>query len=136
MLKNVCEGYESVCVPSTSAGTANEWKYKFARSAIVAHLLSTGAKDGTVVSFEGHEDARFKRYLAKTRPYFAVAHDGMDIVNSENIAAEDKESLWAVLLINLKRWLDLGLNVVIINDIIFRNSKVRSLGHYLNSLDH
>lgn len=136
MLKNVCEEYESVCVPPTSMGTANEWKYKFARSAVVAHLLSVGAQDGTVVSFEGHEDARFKRYLAKKRPYFAVAHDGMDIVDSEHIAAEDKESLWAVLLINLKKWLDLGLNVVIINDIVFRNSKVRSLGYYLNSLNH
>lgn len=125
-----------MCVPSTSVGTANEWKYKFARSAIVAHLLSVGAQDGTVVSFEGHEDARFKRYLAKKRPYFAVAHDGMDIINSEHIAAEDKESLRAALLINLKKWLDLGFNVAIMNDIVFKDSKVRFLGYYLNSLNH
>lgn len=134
MLNDVREEYESVCVPSTSVGTSNEWKYTFARSAIVAHLLSVGAQDGAVVNFKGHEDAKFKRYLAKTRPYFAVAHDGMDIIDSEHVASEDKESLREPLLVNLKKWLDLGFNVVIINDILFSDSKVRSLGYYVNSL--
>lgn len=126
ILKVVCEDYESVCVPAISMGTSNEWKYRFARSAIVAHLLAVGAQDGAVVSFKSHEDIGFKQYLAKTRPYFAVAHDGADIIDSEHIAAEDKESLRAALLENLKKWIDLGFNVVIINDIVFRDRKVCS----------
>lgn len=124
MLKFAHKDHESVCVPAISTGTPNEWKYKFARSAIVAHLLSTGTQDGAVVSFKSHEDVGFKQYLAKKRPYFAVAHDGIDIVESEHIAAKDKESLRAALLGNLKKWMDLGFNVVIINEIYLRESKV------------
>lgn len=122
-----CEACESACVPSTATGARNTWKYKFAREAIKAHLLNVGRADGSVTSFKSVEDIEFQRYLARTRPYFVVAHDGGDIMDSEDVVEEDRLSKRAPLLENVKKWLDMGFNVVLTNDVAFLDSKVGSL---------
>lgn len=121
---NACEGCESLCIPSTAIGARNAWKYKFAREAIVAHLLNMGAADGSVASFKSRKDVEFQRYMGRTRPYFVVAHDGADIIDSEDVAVEDKETARAPLLDNVKQWMALGLNVVLVNLVVFMDSKV------------
>lgn len=106
---------EQICVPSTPAGMKNAWKYRFARSVTVEHLMSVGSEQGLVSKFRDVKDMRFQRYLDDKRPYFVMCHDGAE-------AKDAREPL----LESLKKFIDIGQNVVLINECEFINGKIFS----------
>ncbi|KAH0606177.1 uncharacterized protein H6S33_003838 [Morchella sextelata] len=103
---------EKLCIPPTPTGAKNEWKYRFARSAIVEHLMGV---EGLVSKFKSIDDMGFRRYLDDKRPYFVMAHDG-----------GDSEDTRRPLLESLKKLIDIGQNVALINECEFVDSKIFS----------
>jgi hypothetical protein len=69
--------------------------------------------EGLVSKFKSIDDMGFRRYLDDKRPYFVMAHDG-----------GDSEDTRRPLLESLKKLIDIGQNVALINECEFVDSKV------------
>lgn len=69
--------------------------------------------EGLVSKFKDVEDMGFQRYLDDKRPYFVMSHDGRDA----------KDTRGPILEL-LKKLIDIGQNVALINECVFVDSKV------------
>lgn len=110
-----------LCIPSPIS-IKNSFKYLFARSAIIQHLLSTSktvTKDDpfSIFQFRSPDDDGFQQYLARTRPYFVMCHNGADISKGGRIQFSLRGFIW--------RMVAAGYNIALINEVEFRDSKVR-----------
>ncbi|TGZ81795.1 P-loop containing nucleoside triphosphate hydrolase protein [Ascodesmis nigricans] len=103
-------------------------KWRFAREAVKNHLLHTvneaveeTGEETLVYTFDGLGDERFARFLEVKRPYFVMAHDGDDVDDDVEGAAcaEHVEAKKAI-----RRFMEMGYNVALINQIEFIDSKV------------
>ena len=145
---------KNACVPCTPSGKENAWKYLFARSAIIEHLKCIGPSEGFVFCFESLGHADFRQYLEAARPYFVMCHDGAELAvygeyqeDGEEIkepegeeddgdddlaeggdspdGAETGVEQEMLLKRRILEWMSLGFNVALINELEFRDSKVR-----------
>lgn len=84
------------------------------------HLMGV---EGLVSKFNSVEDMGFQRYLDDKRPYFVMSHDG-----------GDSKATRGLLLELLKKFIDIGQNVALINDCEFVDSKVFTVPAILTAL--
>ena len=98
-------------------------KYKLAREVIIRHLKSNLKKshpDIDVRSFTSINSVEFDEYLRIVNVYFVMCHNGTLVANRGN-----PKMLSESCLLLIKGFMDRRYNVALINEIEWRDSKVR-----------
>jgi hypothetical protein len=99
-------------------------KYKLAREVIIRHLKSNLKKshpDIDVRSFTSIHSVEFEDYLRTVNVYFVMCHNGAFAAKGGNLESSSSES-WLLLV---KGFMNHRYNVALINEIEWRDSKVR-----------
>ncbi|KAH8687441.1 hypothetical protein BGZ60DRAFT_393597 [Tricladium varicosporioides] len=121
------EDHSALCVPP-GLSAPHRARYLLARTVIKRHLtlrLPASQPDVLVNTFPALESEEFRRYLEVTPIHFVMAHDGTSRsfkTSSEN--TKDLEYSKILLRGMIWFWNTQHLNVALINQVEFRDSKV------------
>jgi ATP-dependent RNA helicase DDX60 len=119
--------FEDICVPA-GTGTSERGKFQLARAVVIRHLKHNLPVDSGILvkCFHSFKDPDFVRHVRENGVYFVMCHDGVPstMAVGRNDFEGPRRRLRTMIIWFLRR---LACNVALINEVEFKDTKVRTV---------